>query len=390
MFRNLLAGATIALLSTPAATQIVVDPGGGGDYTELQAAIDAAAPFSVIRVVGGSYGAIAVDRTLTIIGDPMPEIVAPRGGIGPFQPAAIELQGSGSDALTLVNLRVGGGLVSELEGFAVAGPAIDGAGFTRLHVQDCVVSGPEWTDLDGIKPGAQAIRLEFAQQIAIVRSELTASRSVAMLVNDVFPPNGVAAIDAPGAQVFVTGSTIRGSSVGPTVIEGIPPLPAPCPCPAHSGDGGPGIVAAGVTVVGSIVRGGDGSEVTHFGQPWGHQLDGVPIVATRSDALPETLVSTGSPALDSQYFAFFAPSPTSVSTLMFGAPRENPIPVLGALLFLDLFQPITPLPVSAGQSVYGFQVGSDPSLAGLTFALQLGTISSTLTLSNPVFETITF
>ncbi len=45
---------------------LVVDPNGGGTYTSLQAAIDAAAPGDVISVRGGTYSTITLTKPLTI------------------------------------------------------------------------------------------------------------------------------------------------------------------------------------------------------------------------------------------------------------------------------------------------------------------------------------
>ncbi len=64
--RWLLALALLAPLGT--ASQIVVDPGGGGDFTDLQAAIDSAQDGDVIVVRGGQYPQITIhDRSLSIL-----------------------------------------------------------------------------------------------------------------------------------------------------------------------------------------------------------------------------------------------------------------------------------------------------------------------------------
>ena len=58
---------------------IVVNPSGGGNFTDLQAAINAAPTDAVIHVVGGSYPPITITRSITIVGNPMPQIVQPPG-----------------------------------------------------------------------------------------------------------------------------------------------------------------------------------------------------------------------------------------------------------------------------------------------------------------------
>ncbi len=70
---NLVTAALLALvLLSPAAAQgeIVVDAAGGGDYTALQPAIDAAAPWQVIRVRHGSYAGATIRKSVRILGDP--------------------------------------------------------------------------------------------------------------------------------------------------------------------------------------------------------------------------------------------------------------------------------------------------------------------------------
>ncbi len=66
------AGLLALLLLSPAAAQdeIIVDAAGGGDYTALQPAIDAAEPWQVIRVRHGSYAGATIRKSVRILGDP--------------------------------------------------------------------------------------------------------------------------------------------------------------------------------------------------------------------------------------------------------------------------------------------------------------------------------
>lgn len=391
MVSMLMALAGVVLSAGTLSAQITVDQGGGGDFTDLQPAIDAAAPLSVIHVIGGSYGPVTIDKSLTLIGDPRPHITAPEGTSGgPFQPPAIDLQGTGSELLTLINLRIGDGIVNAMQGFAVAGPAIGGGGFAQLHLQDCVVKGPEWTNLDGIKPGVPAIRLTSAPGITVIRSDLGASWSVASEVTDVFPPDGVPAIDAPGSEVVVLNSTVIGGSANETLIVSIPPLPQPCACMAETGHGGPGILAEGVTTVASMVQGGLGSVVTHYGVPWGQQLAGDPIVASRSDSYTETLVAPLAPVIGDNYQLSFVPPPGSPALLVLGTPREQPVIAKGAKLFLDPTGPLILLPILAGQQGATFAIPLDTAAIGVRFGLQLAQTRGVFSLSNPVIDSFIF
>ncbi len=61
----------LALLSPLAAQdEIIVDAAGGGDYTALQPAIDAAAPWQVIRVRHGVYEGAVIRKSVRLLGDP--------------------------------------------------------------------------------------------------------------------------------------------------------------------------------------------------------------------------------------------------------------------------------------------------------------------------------
>ena len=53
-----------------APTTIIVDAGGGGDYTAIQTAIDAAQPGDTIRVWAGTYvGRIRINKQINLIGN---------------------------------------------------------------------------------------------------------------------------------------------------------------------------------------------------------------------------------------------------------------------------------------------------------------------------------
>ncbi|MHC5065562.1 MAG: hypothetical protein ACYTG5_16480 [Planctomycetota bacterium] len=60
------------VLLSPAAAQdeIIVDAAGGGDYTALQPAIDAAEPWQVIRVRHGVYEGAVIRKSVRLLGEP--------------------------------------------------------------------------------------------------------------------------------------------------------------------------------------------------------------------------------------------------------------------------------------------------------------------------------
>lgn len=61
----------ILAATTPAQTVFVVDdaPGPGVDFTDLQAAVDAAGPSDLIDVRSGLYGNVTIDKQVTILGE---------------------------------------------------------------------------------------------------------------------------------------------------------------------------------------------------------------------------------------------------------------------------------------------------------------------------------
>lgn len=69
-----LAAAGVLLVAAASAshaqTQWVVDASGGGDFTDLQAAITQAAPGDVLRILPGNYAAAELTKSLSLIGNP--------------------------------------------------------------------------------------------------------------------------------------------------------------------------------------------------------------------------------------------------------------------------------------------------------------------------------
>ncbi len=62
--------ALVLLSPLTAQDEIIVDAAGGGDYTALQPAIDAAEPWQVIRVRHGVYEGATITKSVRLLGDP--------------------------------------------------------------------------------------------------------------------------------------------------------------------------------------------------------------------------------------------------------------------------------------------------------------------------------
>jgi hypothetical protein len=81
----------------------IVDPGGGGQFTDLQTAINAASPGDTLVLRGGSYGTAFVDRSLHLCGD------QPRPRVGSLQCMAgtvVSATGMDCSAMTFSSCRV--------------------------------------------------------------------------------------------------------------------------------------------------------------------------------------------------------------------------------------------------------------------------------------------
>jgi len=207
-------------IAAPVAAQAVqvVDAGGGGAFTDVQAAVDAAAPGDLVLVKSGTYGGFSTR------GKPV-AVVADRD-------ATVELNG-----LVLVeDLAADGEAV--VHGLDLPLPSrmvFDGCD-GHVLVQDVVVSGGFFADVE-------AARITQCETVAIVSSTLDVSLA-----------------DASTA-VYAEDSAVRLHGCAPAAGEGLPGTTGSIP-------GGDGLraVSGSVLVVGCDVRGGDGAPAA-FGFP---------------------------------------------------------------------------------------------------------------------------
>jgi hypothetical protein len=379
----------LCLCASTTPGQIVVDPSGGGHFRDLQAAITAAPANAVIKVIGGTYGPLMIDKSLTIAGAPAPTIRSPDAGSGFAQPPAIALAGNGNERLVLQNLRVRGSVNGAVYG--EAGPGIRGRGFAELRVYDSVVEAHEWFLLTGLGPGQPAIELTGADTILIANSSVRGS----LTDNDSTPigwlPPGVPGIRAAGATVIALTSTIRGGGCGRSDFDFAPPEPTPCPCNTTAGVGGPGVISGSLIDVGSVVVGGSGSDVfyrpTFMGPwlPWGRQPDGQAFVVSRRTAMPLDLFAGTVPRLGTTWQIDVLFSVRLPGVLLFGSLAPTALPFLGSFLFIDPSRPFVVLPA---QRVIDIPIPNEPTLGGGEACVQVLSMESRLT--NPIPFAIAF
>lgn len=385
------ASVALSLLATPGLmAQIVVDPGGGGHYRDLQAAIDAVPPGTVIKVIGGTYGPLVIGKSLTIAGAPAPTIRSPADGSPPAQPPAIALAGNGSDRLVLQNVRVSG-LTNGIT-YSEAGCAIQGRGFAALDVYDSVIHAHEWTWLTGLGLGRPAIELSGARVILLARSDVQASTTDHDSSFLGWLPNGAEAILARGATVIALASAIRGGGCGRSQFELAPPSTSPCPCGTTNAIGGPGVVADSLIDVGAIITGGLGSEVvwrpgfTGAFLPWGRQPNGPPFVVSTRTPIPLELFAATGPRLGQLWSVDVLFTVSLPGALIVGSLAPVPWRLTGGLVFIDPALPITAVPMA--QRTLGIMIPSLPSLGGSEACLQFVSLGGSLT--NPIALAVGF
>jgi hypothetical protein len=234
-----------AIASAPAAQSVhVVDAGGGAgvDFTDLQAAIDAAAPGDTLLVKPGSYAGFALAKSLSITAET--DLSA---GVDGFVVSGL----AASDRVVLRGLVVGPGPAS------LRSSASDNAGWIGL--EDCVFAPTP--------PLAHAsLELTANAAVSLVRCTVAGDKAEGLRAVDtglylydcaidggLQGADGAAGIALSGGFLFVEGGSIRGA-------DGLDGVGALGSCVTPGGDGGDGIevIAGSPTVVlqAALVAGG--------------------------------------------------------------------------------------------------------------------------------------
>lgn len=378
------------VLAVSAHAQIVVDPKGGGNFKDLQKAIDAAPRGAVIRVKGGTYGPLRIARSVTILGDPAPVIAPPRTGAG-TQPPAVRLAGDGTARLTLSRVRIGG--LANGWTWNEAGAGIESSGFSVIRILHSVVHAPSWEAITGDAKGMPAIQVAARDKarLVVVACDVRGAKSWQGQAGS-RGYDGAAAIDAANATLHLLDSTVVGGDSSDLLFPPPAPTPDPCPCKTFRGLGGDGVRVATLFEAGSRVRGGAGARVyygTRTLRPWGKQPDGKPYVVGRRVELENDLVHW-TPMRIGKFWAV-SHAPLSEGGLLLGAPGLAARPVLAGAgwMLVDADDLYFALPLPARTLGFGAWVPDDPALAGTGLALQLFRLGAE-TWSRPVVDVVGF
>lgn len=203
--------AGLLLLAAPFATATtwIVDAAGGGHFTSIQAAIDAAAPGDVLLVKPGFYSAFTLDKDLSILG--------PESGTPPYV--------LGESLLLMDSAE------------------ISGLRFNTLEVHDATgVVLLDDIEVDGLLSGFAAcdgVRIESCAQVHVTRSSIHGKDG-----DETCESRGLGIVDS---NVTLTGCTLVGGTGWGDVFFGYPGMEGL----DLSGD-------SDVMLSGTSVRGGDG------------------------------------------------------------------------------------------------------------------------------------
>ncbi len=262
-FGCLLASIVPVLAGRAAANVLVVDPGGGGNYTTIQAAIDAALSGDTILVRTGNYSAISVpDKTLSIVA---------------YDSAQVSVGGASTvGVLSSFHTVVLAGLILTGPNPSTSATTLTiASGLGPIRLEGCTITGSTATSGVQGHPAGVAVRINgSAARVAFVGCTIHGGNGGACDFCDSMPPGTIGLYVDSGraalydcnvsggsggytAQGFTEADTGGAGGIGAYVWEGF--LHASnstiaggdggyvldCPGPTASGPGGDGLHLAG-------------------------------------------------------------------------------------------------------------------------------------------------
>lgn len=225
---------TLSLAVAPCAAQTlhVVAFDGSGDFTSVQAAVDASSSGDVVVLEGGAFieHVEIVGKGLSLVGLGGTGIVAPGGVLGEPRPTLLVRDVPPDARVVLAGMQL----------FSANGNAP-----ATLSVEDC--AGPVWLDdmfLDSY--GSPAVVVDDCASFVAVDS---------LLQTNVVAPGPVGGEGARfvDASAHLHEATLRGSH-GPFVLAGMPPPTGPM-----TGGSGASLRRSSLRAAGSQLAGGSGS-----------------------------------------------------------------------------------------------------------------------------------
>jgi hypothetical protein len=354
-----------ALLAASSAAEIEVP----GQYPTIQLALDAAAPGETIRVHGGTYEPIVITKPVRIIGEGRTQITNEVLTWG-TQPHNVTLAGPGAGTVQLVSLS----LVGVTSGFFQShqGSRVAGGGFAELHLQECILAPPAWTSLTGIGFGAPGIAVNIPY-VLLSHTAVTGGTNGTDYSIGLPAFNGHPGVKNVNGAVSVLDSVVTGGQgTGANFPPGIVP-PGGCPTDLLPGKGGAGLHVREAYVAGSLVKGGGGAHIYEVFAYKGQQAEGPPHDARTVVEFQNTLTDAGVPQPGSNWTLTWTSASPFAGILVSSRPVK-PFYYEGVGWFFSDLSEIHvlesveggPLPHSATLTL-----PSNPAIVGVEFVTQL-------------------
>jgi hypothetical protein len=212
------AAAVMGLLAaTASANVLVVDASGGGNYTQIQAAVDAAVDGDTILVKSGTYSSVRVtNKELAIVGDAGSDVQV----VGAFRAASL----AAGKTLILENLSATGQTGDAISVYGLYLSNNQG----RVRVEGCHFAGKSSLGLYGLI-GYDAVRVEGCSDVVLTRT--TSLGGSAGSYNNIGTLPSGAGLNAQSSVLAIYDSALQGgtgTSVNPNANA------------ASGGDGGHG------------------------------------------------------------------------------------------------------------------------------------------------------
>jgi hypothetical protein len=229
-----------SLASSALATTYVVDSNGGGQFTDIQPAIDAAQPGDVLLVLTGSYGSFTLTKGLTIIGFAAPAVAGAASilGIPPdetavvvnFHPSLLSIGGCMGPVLVQdvssaahVDVQQSADVrLLRVSAQPPAGPTVNGCTVngSRVEIARCVFGGSDVPACTPSRPpdGGIGLRLSHTCRVQVALSQIGGGSGSLCFDNNLYGGSGNSGILlGMGDMLFLAGgglSHITGGGSG--------------------------------------------------------------------------------------------------------------------------------------------------------------------------------
>ncbi|HZM00327.1 MAG TPA: hypothetical protein VFD43_08755 [Planctomycetota bacterium] len=371
-----------------------VKPDGTGDFTTIQAAVEASSPGDIVLVFGGAHDNVVIDRGLTLVAVCNVMIGKALEGPGAALPA-LRITGLPANELVVLSgftVFVGGaGATSAIEVSGSSGTVwiqdcfVDSYGAPALVADAAATIAITNTLLqtnlipalpDGTpKPGAGA-QLANGTRLYGYDAELKGSHGTLVgpdLPVPIAPPDGGPGLVVDDSLARWSGGSIRGGSGNTLFLDGC----------LLGGDGGTGLVtldpagggAPDVVLMGTVVAGGAGSFASACAPPTtaGPAFDVVPGSVSTTAGPPRLLTLPGQVPAGGPFSIGLAGAPGDVAFLL-ASTAAVPGFAAGALdlhLRLDTLLALIPVPLPAGSQMLDATAPALPVVVdGITVPLQ--------------------